>query len=151
MGEASFWKTLRICSFPRKSWGLQKSEKRDELVKEISDFTHTCTECWTFHKVWGTQLKVRLLQQEREGQWNQADLWNNMVWGISKPLFLSLIQCVLLSHIQLFAAPRTVARQAPLSMGFSRKEYWSGLPCPSPEDLRDPGIKPRCPTLRADS
>ena len=50
--------------------------------------------------------------------------------------------CVkLLSHIHLFATPWTVARQAPLSMGFSREEYWSGLPCPPPGDLPDPGIK----------
>ena len=45
----------------------------------------------------------------------------------------------------------TVAQQAPLSMGFSRKEYWSGLPFPSPGDLPDPGIKPRSPALQADS
>ena len=41
-----------------------------------------------------------------------------------------------------FAALRTVAHQAPLSMGFSRQEYWSGLPCPPPGDLPDPGIEP---------
>ena len=41
-----------------------------------------------------------------------------------------------------FAAPWTVARQAPLSMGFSRQEYWSGLLCPPPGDLPDPGIEP---------
>ena len=52
-----------------------------------------------------------------------------------------------LSRVQLFATPRTVASQAPLSMGFSRQEYWSGLPFPSPEDLPDPGIKPRSPAL----
>ena len=40
------------------------------------------------------------------------------------------------------ATPRTVAHQAPLSMGFSRQEYWSGLPLPSPGDLSDPGIEP---------
>ena len=40
---------------------------------------------------------------------------------------------------------------APLSMEFSRQEYWSGLPFPSPEDLPDPGIEPRSPTLQADS
>ena len=40
------------------------------------------------------------------------------------------------------ATPRTVARQAPLSVGFSRQEYWSGLPCPPPGDLSDPGIEP---------
>ena len=49
------------------------------------------------------------------------------------------------------ATPWTVARQAPLSMGFSRQEYWSGLPFPSPGDLPDPGIKPRSPALPADS
>ena len=46
-----------------------------------------------------------------------------------------------------FVTPWTVARQASLSMGFTRQEYWSGLPFPSPEDLRDPGIKPMSPAL----
>ena len=45
----------------------------------------------------------------------------------------------------------TVARQATLSMEFSRQEYWSGLPCPSPGDLLNPGIKPRSPVSQADS
>ena len=48
----------------------------------------------------------------------------------------------LLSRVQLFATPWTVDHQAPLSIGFSRQEYWSGLPCPSPGDLRDPGTEP---------
>ena len=47
--------------------------------------------------------------------------------------------------------PWTVARQAPLSMGFSRQEYWSGLPFPSAGDLPDPGIEPRSPALQADA
>ena len=46
------------------------------------------------------------------------------------------------SRIWLFAIPWIVAHQPPLSMGFSRQEYWSGLPCPPPRDLPDPGIKP---------
>ena len=49
------------------------------------------------------------------------------------------------------AIPRTVACEAPLSMGFSRQQYWSGLPFPSPEDLPDPGIEPRSPEMQADS
>ena len=49
--------------------------------------------------------------------------------------------CVL-SCIRLFVTPRTVAHQAPLSMGFSRREYWSGLPFPPPGDLPNPGIEP---------
>ena len=47
-----------------------------------------------------------------------------------------------LSHVRLFVTPRTVAYQAPPSMGFSRQEYWSGVPFPSPGDLPDPGIEP---------
>ena len=50
--------------------------------------------------------------------------------------------CAVLSHAQLFATPWTGARQGPLSMEFSRQEYWSGLPFPSPGDLPNPGIKP---------
>ena len=49
------------------------------------------------------------------------------------------------------ATPWTVACQAPLSMGFSRQEYWGGLPFPSPRDLPDPGIEPESPALQADS
>ena len=49
------------------------------------------------------------------------------------------------------ATPWTVSHQAPLSMGFSRQEYWSGLPYPSPGDLPKPGIKPGSPALPADS
>ena len=56
-----------------------------------------------------------------------------------------------LSHVQLFVTPWTVACQAPLSMGFSTQEYWSGLPFPSPGYLPDPGIKPRSPELQADT
>ena len=51
-------------------------------------------------------------------------------------------QVELLSHVRLFATPWTVAHQAPPSMEFTRQEYWSGLPFPSPGDLPDPGIKP---------
>ena len=54
---------------------------------------------------------------------------------------LHCIPCVF-SHVQLFATPWTVAHQAPLFMGFFTQEYWSGLPCPSPVDLPDPGIEP---------
>ena len=56
-----------------------------------------------------------------------------------------------LSRVQLFATPWTVVYQASLSMGFSRQEYWSGLPFPSPGDLPDPGIKPRSLALQADA
>ena len=53
----------------------------------------------------------------------------------------------LLSHVQLFVTPWTVALQASLSMGFHRQGYWSGLPFSSPDDLPDPGIEPVSPAL----
>ena len=52
-----------------------------------------------------------------------------------------------LSHVQLLVTPWTVSYQAPPSVGFSRQEYWSGLPFPSPGDLPNPRIKPGSPTL----
>ena len=56
-----------------------------------------------------------------------------------------------LSGVRFFVTPWTVAHQAPLSMVFSRQEYWSGLPCPPPGDLPDPGMGPRSPSLQANS
>ena len=70
---------------------------------------------------------------------------NFLQWNIMKVKVKSL------SRVQLFVTPWTVAYQAPLSMGFSRQEYWSVLPFPSPGDLPDPGIKPRFPALEADA
>ena len=66
------------------------------------------------------------------------------------PMHMSRIQKSL-SRVRLFATPWSVVHQAPLSMGFSRQEYWSGLPFPSPGDLPNPGITPRSPTLQADA
>ena len=71
--------------------------------------------------------------------------------------YLHVLCCAVLSRFsrfRLFSTPWTVAHQAPLSMGFSRQEYWSGLPCPPPGDLPDPGIEPVSsitPALQADS
>ena len=68
------------------------------------------------------------------------------------PYLYSVLVCVLshFSRVQLFVTPWTVAHQVPLSMGFSRQEYWSGLPRPPPGDLPNPGIEPmslRSPAL----
>ena len=61
--------------------------------------------------------------------------------------YLILWGCMLscFSHVWLFATLWTVVRQAPLSMGLSRVEYWGGLPCPPPRDLPNPGIEPESP------
>ena len=61
------------------------------------------------------------------------------------------VKVKLLSRVQLFATPWTVAHQAPPSMGFSQQEYWSGVPLPSPRDLPNPGIEPWSPALQTDA
>ena len=74
--------------------------------------------------------------------------------SIYLPFTAKLCVCVHaqpLSHVQVFATPWTAARQAPLFTGFSRLEYWSGLPCPPLGDLPNPGIKPTSPALQVDS
>ena len=80
----------------------------------------------------------------------------NLVWnhthyqvileGIHIPN-MKLVKVKSLSHVQLFVTPWTIAHQAPPFMGFSRQEYWSGLPFPSPGDLPNPGIEPGSTTL----
>ena len=67
---------------------------------------------------------------------------------LSRVLYTTQLCRAVLSHVRLSATPWTAAFQAPLSVEFSRQEYWSGLPCPPPGDLPNPGIKPRSPTLQ---
>ena len=73
-----------------------------------------------------------------------------LLWSHSR-LWIHTERVKSLSRVWLFAIPWTVAYQAPLSMEFSRQEYWSGLPFPSPGDLPNPGIEPRSPALQADT
>ena len=82
-----------------------------------------------------------------ENSWGIQNIFKGLSWGVC---------CVLncFTHIQLFVTLWTIAHQAPLTMGFSRHEYWSGLPCPPPGDQSDPGIKPTSltsPSLQVDS
>ena len=65
--------------------------------------------------------------------------------------FIFEVKVKSLSCVWLFATPWTITYQAPLSMGFSRQEYWNGLLFPSPGDLPNPGIEPRSPALQADT
>ena len=81
----------------------------------------------------------------------RADRWPS---HFQKDLYTSQkekVKVKSLSLVWLFVTPWTVAHQAPPSMGFTRQEYWSGLPFPSPGDLPNPGIEPRSPTLQADA
>ena len=66
-------------------------------------------------------------------------------------IYIVKVKVKLLSRVRLFATPWTVAYQAPPSVGFSRQEYWSGLPFPSPGDLPNPGIELGSPALQANA
>ena len=113
------------------------------------------------HFIWPyiwRRTDVQLLGQGLRGRGGQTppagrqpEKCSRDVHGLPGPVRLS---CVLshLSHcVRLFVTPWTVTRQAPLSMGFSRQEYWSGLPCPPPGCLPNPGSEPWSPALQADS
>ena len=89
---------------------------------------------------------------------NVADIWYLFYifpfFLVHSKALIPNVCCAVLSRfscVQLFATPWTVGHQAPLSMEFSRQEYWSGLSFPSPGDLQDPGIKLGSPALQADS
>ena len=85
-------------------------------------------------------------------QWKSPNHWTTR--GVPEPHLLTCTYaCVLtcFSHVQLFAILWTVALQAPLSMEFSRQEYWSGLPCPPPGDLPHPKTEPMTPALQANT
>ena len=76
----------------------------------------------------------------------------HILWSFGDNAHLTVkVKVKSLSRVRLFSTPWTVAYQAPLSMEFSRQEYWSGWPFPSPGDLPDPGIEPGSPALQADA
>ena len=90
----------------------------------------------------------RSLQQLKVAENSCVIQADGRTW-LGASLLLVVLQS--LSRVRLFATPWTVAYQAPPSMGFSRQEYWSGLPFLLPGDLPDAGIKPTSPTLQANS
>ena len=100
------------------------------------------------HKVEQSQVFINGLKNE----YNVVYTYNGILFSLQKKVILSdAITWMVLEHVsevkslscvRLFATPWTVAHQAPLCMGFSRQEHWSGLPFPSPGDLPDPGIEP---------
>ena len=80
----------------------------------------------------------------RRALFNYVHCMFGIRYGCRRDRCVRVCVCVLscFSRVHLFETPRTVALQAPLSMGFSWQEYWCGLPCPFPGDFPNPGIKP---------
>ena len=109
---------------------------------KVSDFISELTS-WSF--LFFSLCLLRILQSLTGGYKLDCHSESPIEGGFRGLLFGIYMWCVVLtcfSCVQLFVTPWTVAHLAPLSMGFSRQEYWSGLLCPPPADLPDPGITP---------
>ena len=158
--------STEITLWVKKKWDYLHEERvkprvsrKKEIVKiraEINETKGTIekmneTESWFFEKAKLTNLSLELLKR-RKREYSNKTRKERELQTVSKKykgpqettLTLTLKS---LSRVQLFATPWTVAYQAPPPMEFSRQEYWSGLPFPSPGDLPDPGIEPRSPAL----
>ena len=107
---------------------------------------------WRYFKCCGDIILCKNQSQDRDNSF----LWHPWPEIFSYVRILRLggilkVKVKSLSCVRLFPTLWTVAHQAPPSLGFSRQEYWSGLPFPSPGDLPDPGIEPRSPALQANA
>ena len=126
-------KSVRIGSFPNSIYSILSSNK---YIKSFP---------FAFFFELKDSLNLQLIEINYKSELLQCHklVLNLLDW---KKVKVKLLCCV-----QLFATPWAVAYQAPQSMEFSRQEYWSGLPFPSPRDIPNPGIKPGSPTLQADA
>ena len=137
-----------------RDWGQEeKGTTEDEMawgITDVMDMTLSeLRELVMDREAWRAAILAFTKSQTRLSNWTELSTHIH-IYDLS--LFLLCVSH--LSCIQLFATPWTVAHQAPLSVGFSRQEYWSGLPCSPPVDLPNPWIKPASPVavaLQADS
>ena len=124
---------MKIMAFgPITSWEID-----EETMETVSDFIFWGSKI-TANGDYSHEIKRRLLLG-RKVMTNLNSIFKSR--DITLSTRVHLVKVKLLSCVRLFATLWTVAHQAPLSMGFSRQEYWSELPCPPPWDLPNPGIK----------
>ena len=122
------------------SWATQRRMVTLELVKRGKGRGNVYVHC----------PSIVFLQSRGMKSTGEMQSRGRLIWAKTR-VKASSQDGLVLSHVWLFASAWTAAHQAPLSVEFSRQEYWSGLPCPSPGDLPDPGIKPISPVLQTDS
>ena len=140
---------LACCS----SWGHKESDTTEWLnwtdgtrchdlsFLSLSTSENSLMHVANLHLLLNTQLKCH----------SSGEVFMALTRQLATFFWCPIVKMKSLSRVRLFEIPWTVVYQASLSMGFSRQEYWSGLPFPSPEDLPVPGIKPRPPALQADA
>ena len=121
-------------------WNWERGEqfcRTEHLTYDI--WCYLLVDVSELSQMWGHPAGVRELCWWGCGEIGTLVPW----WRECKmvQLLWKTVRIYVLSHVQLFATPWTIARQVPLSMGFSGQEYWGGLPFPSPRDLPNPGIE----------
>ena len=108
---------------------------------------------WQIHvDIWQNQYNIVKLKKNKNKKLILVTLEHTHMWSAlniehNQAILMIMHNCCLVAQSRLTLLSWTVAHQAPLSVEFSRQEYWSGLPFSSPEDLPDPGIKPMFPAL----
>ena len=128
------------------------------LKRQMLRKTFCCVNSVSVHLHQHIHLKIVIILGNYKIHFSGEKYPQGMIWEaslstvyIQHRIYLYIHKHSALSHVRFFVIPWTVTRQAPLSMGFSRQEHWSGLPCPSPGNLPNPGIKPRSLALPAES
>ena len=141
--------TKQEISLHYRIYALQGADQYEERA-EVRIIYNLCNVPPAFYFVWFSVFLCK--------NWNHPrDLQEICPFAISRGQFCTKMQTPewsevkSLSRVWLFATPWTIAYQAPPSMRFSRQEYWSGLPFPSPGDLPNPGIEPGTPAVQADA
>ena len=127
-----------------KGWRWMKIKEKIPVENTSYDIW-TCDWYWRVIRCETRQVSRRPIMVEQYFYAQKFATFIKVSWRFS----FNLVK--LISRVWLFATPWTVAHQAPPSMGFSRQEYWSGLPFPSSGDLPNPRIEPRSPTLQVDA
>ena len=125
------------------------------LQQDGSGSTENCNSGSAKKAKWLSKEALQVAEKRRD---TKRNIFQSIRGGSYMKFIFQTLNCPLkwsevksLSRVWLSATPWTVAYKAPLSMEFSRQEYWSRLPFPSPGDLSDPGIEPGSPTLQADT
>ena len=126
-------------------WGRKESDKTERL-RQHKLFSHIFKRYSNYWEHSWEREEER--QRENTGIRLHLILCIQRVWNTALHMTVKVKS---LSRVQLFVTPWTVAHQAPPSMGFSRQEYWSGLPFPSPGNLPNSGIEPGSPAFQADA
>ena len=135
----------RLCPYPASHPRLHLSTSQWAILLVESPHPHSFSD--------GGYLKIKTFKFYRVQIYKYHNSENNHIASVWNPFLrlpvTYLLNACVFSHIQLIVTSWTLARQAPLSMWFSRQEYWSGLPFPPPGDLPDPGIEPKSPVSPA--